>query len=464
MFLPTITLLLITCLTPAEAVAAALADLATQPTERHGQTRYLLLLEADAAARQTTHQAVSFLLNSVSRTRTITVPPRVGADGWLIRVDLAAWTDFRQPQGYQELFAAWERLARDDPYFHLRTQVLAKGKLREVTTDGGWVGLEPAAQLREMTGSFGAVLRADYFISAVAAEAYYEWAGIPATEAEFFRQFGVDPDEATRLSADSAANLLRSRVTQKPRRIIQRPGLFGGVWHTKDVDGESPDRDPVRNPIDFAPQRFNFQASEFFAMGANRLWRVALYDAAGRRQETVPDRVAKDFTGDGIIRPLVSCLRCHDRLGGQSGLQPFADDQAELMARVGLQSYEPQIAQRLQELYDPARLHQAMQRDREDYAAAVALATDGMTPKEAIDALVAVYTRYVDVPVTLSRAAEELCVSEQQLAAALAESRDPMALALVLGKSINRAAWASAFGDAALRVAAHASPNDTAKE
>src|SRR5579871_2323089 len=100
MLLPTITLLLITCLTPAEVVAAALADLSAQPVERHGQTRYLLLLEGDSAARQTTHRAVSFLLNSVSRTRAITVPPRVGADGWLIRVDLAVWTDFRQPQGY----------------------------------------------------------------------------------------------------------------------------------------------------------------------------------------------------------------------------------------------------------------------------------------------------------------------------------------------------------------------------
>ena len=38
------------------------------------------------------------------------------------------------------------------------------------------------------------------------------------------------------------------------------------MWQSKDVDAESPDRDPLRNPVDIdlgkgATQKFNFQAS-----------------------------------------------------------------------------------------------------------------------------------------------------------------------------------------------------------
>ncbi|HWA98596.1 MAG TPA: hypothetical protein VG713_08890, partial [Pirellulales bacterium] len=333
-----ITLVLVSLMTvaPADAAAAAAADLNSIPFERHVQTRYLALPGASREERLAQVKAVSFLLNSVSRSRSIVVPSIVDDDVSLMRVDLAAYSDLRVEGTYTELFTAWERLAKDDPYFHIRTKVVADGNVREVTTDGGWVGLETARRLRELTGSFGAVLRADYFVATVGGLAYYEWAGIPEREADFFAQFGIDPGTINRLAADSAANLVRSSVTFKPRRIIERPGVFGTVLQTKDVDAESPDRDPIRNPIDVQEQRFVFQASEYFALGANRLWRVALYDAAGKRQATVPDTVAKDFAGNGIIAPLVSCLRCHERNGGSAGLQPFRDDQTDLIATVGL--------------------------------------------------------------------------------------------------------------------------------
>jgi hypothetical protein len=443
-------LLSIFALTPAEAVSAAVADLSAMPAERHGQTRYLLALGRSIEERQTTAKATSFLLNSISRTRAMALVEPIDREGHLLRIDLAAYSDFRQPETYHELFAAWEVLAKDDPYFHIRTQVSAGAKAETVTTDGGWVGLDNAAQLRKLSGSFGAVLRADYFIARVGGDAYYAWAGIPSKEADFFRLFGIDPATINQLAGDSAANLIRSHVTQKPRRVIERPGVFGSVFQTKDVDAESPDRDPLRNPIDFKEQRFNFQASEFFALGANHLWRVALYDAAGNRQATVPDRIAKDFTGDGIIAPLVSCLRCHERNGGAAGLQPFADDQTELVRAVGLSSYVPEVAQRLAEVYDPARLGKAMARAREDYAEAVAAATGGMTPAEATDALVAIYSGYLDAPVTPAWAAFELSLPPEKLAEALAASGDTITLAVRSGKSVNRAAWSSAYADAAL--------------
>ncbi|HEX3870198.1 MAG TPA: hypothetical protein VHV77_07180, partial [Pirellulales bacterium] len=400
--------------------------------------------------RQRQHAALSFLLNSVSRTRAIAIQPRTD-DGWLVRIDLAAYSDLRNRKTYDELFAAWEKVARDDPYFHIRTQVTSDGKnTKEVTVDGGWVGLKEAQTLREITGSFGAVLRVDYLVARIGGDAYYDFAGIPDKEVDFFKLFGVDPAIVASVSADSAANLFRSNVTRKPRRIIEYPGPNGPVFQTKDVDAESPDRDPFRNPINVKGQRFNFQASEFFAMGANKLWRVALYDAAGNRQDSVPDKVAKDFAGDGIIAPMVTCFRCHERNGGLGALQPFHDDQTELIARVGLSSYIPEVAQKIGEVYDPARLDVSVSRAREDYTAAVDRATAGLSPAEATDALVALYSGYVDLPVTADQAAAELALEPSQLPEALVNSHDVMTLAVRSGHTVNRKAWESAFGDAAL--------------
>lgn len=457
-------------LTPAESVRAAVADIESLPSAVRAQTRYLQLLGSDDKLLIQQAKAVSYLLNSVSRARPIATPVRVGDGGRLVRINLAAYADLKKSDSYKELFAAWEKLAETDPYFHLRTQVVVAPHVsgpssvvsgdgqrtkdngpKLVTTDGGWVDLKAAATLKQHSTSFGAILRADYFAAQVAGSAYYDWADVPAKEADFFKQFGVDTAVLGSLAADSAANMLRSGVTRKPRRIIHRPGAFGGVWQTKDVDAESPDRDPLRNPIDVHGQKFNYQASELFALGANRLWRVAIFDGAGNRADTVADKVAKDYTGDGIIRPMLTCIRCHERNGGTGGLQPFHDDQTDLLATAGVSSYLPEVVQRLAEVYDNPALGRALTRDREDYAQAVARSTGGMTPGEAADALAALYSGYLDEQVTPARAAAELGVEPGELAKALSASTDPIALALAAGKAVNRAAWESTFADAALK-------------
>ena len=257
----------LSAITPAEAVAAAVADLEQVPATRHSQTRYVMMPEPTIEARQAGGRVLGFVLNSISRSRTIRLPEPVDPQWLLMRIDLAAYADLRQLKTYHELFAAWENLVQSDPYFHLRTQVTTGTKVETVSTDGGWVGLEHAKKLRDMTQSTGAVLRADYVITRIVGVDYYAWSGVPLKEADFFQLFGVDTAVIGRLSADSAANLLRSHVTNKPRRIIERPGVFGSVFQTKDVDGENPDRDPFRTPVDFGGQQFNFQASEFFALG-----------------------------------------------------------------------------------------------------------------------------------------------------------------------------------------------------
>ena len=326
--------------------------------------------------------------------------------------------------------------------------------MKTVTTDGGWVDLQAAARLRAATRSAGALLRADYFVTqATIPPRYYEFAGVPESESEFLKSLGVDQKVIDRLRANAGANLIISGVTAKPRRIVWSQGPLGGVYSTLDVERVDAPHDPLRRPISVAGLEFQYDVSEWFAVAPNGLWRTALFNAAGRRQNAVPDRVAKDTSdplGDGIVVPLVSCIRCHR----EAGLRPFADDQTRLLAGgVDLYSYDPDIVQRAVEFYDEPRLQRQMQFDRQTYADAVRRATSGMKPEEVADALAEVVRNHSYLPVTIEQAAREVGLTLTEFRIALAATRDPVILLLLEGRPVLRGQWESSFAEAALAAA-----------
>jgi hypothetical protein len=429
--------------TPASELQIAVGDL------RHyagphaaSDLRYLSLYAIEPSQRREAAAVVSFVLNSVSRSRAIVRPTEVaGSDGRLLRFSLA---DYALPP------ETWEALASEDPYWHLQTQVLdpRTAKAKTVFTDGGWLDLALAAELRTLTHSGGALLRADHFIARAATTSrgghYYRLAGVPEREADFYRQLGVDIKTIDVLSADAGANMIRSGVTLKLRRVARRPGPLGGAWITYDVEQNTAERDPLRNPF-----AFRFDASEHIAAKANGLQLFALYNAAGLRQESVPDRIAKDssdVTGDGIIVPLLSCVRCHV----EDGLRPVVNDQQRLLARhVDLHTERAADAERLADFYG-ADLEKLRVRDGDDYAAAVAKATDGLRPGQISAALGQIYRRYVDDLVTPEQACRELGIARARLVPLCAASDDPVLLSLCAGLAVQRQQWEAAFAQAAL--------------
>ena len=270
---------------PETELQAALADLTARvaPGE-HATTRYLSLYAVPPSKRRETAAVVSFVLNSVSRAASLYVPETVpGCDGRILRVSLARYG--LPPE-------TWKALTGLDPYWHIQTQVLTPA-VKTVYTDGGWLDLAAAARLRAMTGSGGAVLRADFFLAKAATTAgggiYYQLASVPEREAEFFNELGIDLPTIDSLGADEGANLLYSLVTRKVRRVVRRQGPLGGAWQTYDVQASTPERDPLRRPF-----AFEFDASELIASRRNGLHLFALYDRQGRRQDSVPDAIAKD--------------------------------------------------------------------------------------------------------------------------------------------------------------------------
>lgn len=428
--------------TPAGELQLVLDDLAGIAPAARADVRYLSLYAVPPGERQAALAAVSFVLNSVSRADVVVRPDVVPhSEGRLLRIALSA---------YGVPAVAWEQLAADDPYWHLRTQVVdpAGGQLREVRTDGGWVDLQAAAALRQATQSTAALLRADFFIARAATTAagghYYRLAGIPPREADFLQLVGIERDTIDRLRADAGANLFRSQITFKPRRLVRRQGPLGGAWQTFDVVRGTAERDPFRNPFSF-----DFDASEHIAAKRNGLHLFALYDRRGQRQDKVADEVAKDTSdphGAGIVTPLISCVRCHV----EDGLRPFTNDQQRLLAGgVELLAERPSALQRLAAFYG-TDLQRPLARDREDYAAAVALATDGWSVFEAARALAVVFSRYSDELVGPAEAAREVGVDVAQLGIRLRAATDPVLLALAEEIAVQRSQWEASFGTAAL--------------
>jgi hypothetical protein len=429
--------------TPASELRAVVDDVRNVPSAHAAKDlRYLSLYAIEPARRREAASIVSFVLNSVSRSRTIVSPQQVACgEGSLLRFSLA---DYALPP------EAWEAIASEDPYWHLKTQVVdpQSRKVKTVFTDGGWIDLALAAELRTLTGSGGALLRADLFVARAATTSrgghYYRLAGVPQREADFYRQLGVDVKTIDVLQADAGANLIRSGVTLKLRRVARRPGPLGGAWITYDVEQSTAERDPLRNPFGF-----RFDATEHIAAKANGLHLFALYNAAGLRQESVPDRIAKDasdLAGEGIIVPMLSCVRCHL----EDGLRPFVNDQQRLLARhVDLHTERAADAQRLAAFYG-ADLERLRVRDGDDYSIAVSKATSGMRPAEVSAALGRMYRRYVDDLVTPQQACRELGIAASQLAPLCGASDDSVVLSLCAGLAVQRQQWEAGFAQAAL--------------
>jgi hypothetical protein len=461
---------------PASELAAALADAGQLHAHDRATTRYLSLYSVPADRRDEVSAVAGYTLNALSRSRAIVRPQQI--TDTLLRFNIEHYTTNKTEAG--EWLAAWEEIVEIDPYWHIRTEVISVGNaLRGVpgapigvstssrpterhrgrspqtlTVPGGWTNLAAAARLQALTGSAGAVLRADHFVSVASVPPrYYEFAGVAPKEADFLKSLGVDVRRIEQLRANAGANLILSGVTQKPRRIIWQQGPLGGVYSTLDVERVAAERDPIRRPLSADGLAFQFDASEWFAMRANGLWLTSLYNRAGQRQDSVPDRIAKDTSdpaADGIIVPLLSCIRCHR----EDGLRPFRDDQHSLLADgIELRTLRARDAQRAAEFYDEPRLQRQIAFDRETYSRAVARATAGMRPTDLADALARTVREFLYTPVTLEQAARELGADPDTLRRALTNSRDPILLMLRQNRTVLRGQWESSFAEAAVLAA-----------
>ncbi len=436
---------------------AAVQDIDTLPPGFHPAQQYLSMYSIAPEDRDECFRIVSWACNAVSRTRVIAVPKRVSDT--LIRFNILWYAS--DGQDFKDWCSLLDSMGQQDPYWHIRTTILTgngkKQSTTETTVDGGWVDLNEAATLRARTGRYAPIMRADDFVFRITQPPfYYEFAGISKNENDFIKSLGLDLKVIDQLRADSGANLIRSDITFKDRRIIWRQGPLGGLYVTLDVEQVTADRSFIRRPITDGGFTANFDASEVMFIRLNGMIGGSLYDKNGKRQDAVPDKIAKDTSdphGDGRVVPLISCIRCHV----EDGLRPFQDDQTKLVGngRIGLYSYDPKLVQRAAEFYQEPRLQRQMKFDRETYAAACSQATLGLTPSQASEALGRVVRKFGYLSVTPAQAARELAIDPELLGPLMQASRDPILLTLAEGRSVLRNQWNSSYAEAALTTEAN---------
>ncbi|HEV2972488.1 MAG TPA: hypothetical protein VGY55_21125, partial [Pirellulales bacterium] len=79
---------------------------------------------------------------------------------------------------------------------------------------------------------------------------------------------------------------------------------------------------------------------------------------------------------------------------------------------------------------------------------AVARAAE-LNPEDLAEALARVVREFAYLPVSRAQAAREIGLSEDNLAAAMRDSHDPILLTLVEGRPVLRGQWESSFAEAA---------------
>jgi hypothetical protein len=432
---------------PAEAASLASAHAESLPSAV--TVRYLQLTGIDEAAISKQVVALNYLNNAISRNRVLyRVEPLAGQP--LVVVDFARLADpLRFDASLAELLAAWERVVALDSFWHL--PILDADKKRSVVA-GPWCSDE-LERLQKATGSAGGVLRIDQFIGRAGADSIFnDFAGVPATDDENLKLYGIDEAKIANLLGHTSANLPISGVTFKPRRIVNRQGPLGPYISTEDGAKDIAASNPFNFPVSVHGQSIKVDAFEIFALKANGFWGVSIFDGDGKRADAVPDVIAKNRASrDGIIRNGVDCFTCHTTNGGEAGIQLFdATHQARLNAR-GIYG-DPAIVGVIAATYDPRTMKRSVERSQADHHDACLDAT-GLEPKEAVAALTEVYQTYRDGNISLSKAAYECGLSDEEFTKAVAASPDPMIGLLLLGTDITRGSWEASMHDALTRIA-----------
>lgn len=400
--------------TPAEALAAALADAEARGPDLACRTRYLWL----PATVGRDEAVLQYQVNALSREPELVRPRRVAADVWAVVLDDYGWSA-----------ATWERQAEHHPYTHYSCRKWWPGDRHYLAgwyTErelGFWLDEPSYNRLARLTGSRIPLVRADWWIAQTCRQlsldnrqtgiGYYDWLGI-GKRADVDRLVDLDRAASIRVGRELRALVVQgaSGVAQQERFVARYQARTGAAWFTEDTD-RSKDA-PAQLDGTFRPK-----AEEAVIALPNGLWLYWLGDDNGAAQATAPDfiggnRAPVQRGADTRIHVGLACVQCHV----EAGLRPI-DDWARRTLRspqgLGVKSPAELVRLRRQYLSD---LNGHLERDRAVYRDALARCC-GLTPAELAQALSDTFYRYTLEGRDLARLALELGCSEADLAQAL---------------------------------------------
>lgn len=247
-------------------------------------------------------QAVSKLVNSLSRAPSIEPPVAIGPGGTILRINMQdyLWAELTDEQGLP--FDPWEASAFANPY---ATR---------------FVG-DKAEFLKDQTSTEVPFQPFEGFLQVVTrAPLYHDILELPGTAQELRQELGIDAaknfddDKLMRsgfeLSGVSAFNRMFERH--------ENPSSgFGYYYESFDFSGNDDQSNIFKFPLAFKPA-----GGEIIFSLPNGLQAYLLADANGTRLDAAPVNIVKDWNQeDRTVRTAISCIACHDM-----GILPKADE------------------------------------------------------------------------------------------------------------------------------------------
>ena len=414
----------------AAVVAAAEADARALPADVAALTRYLDARHLPGVEARELRAVLSYHVNGLSRESKRTPVRAVTAALWAVRLDDYRWSA-----------ETWDRLAGRNVYYATKAKISVPGavvkKTRQVQradqygrvylaneeyTEAGpateredvitapWLPPAEMAGLVALTGSKSPIVRGDQFLFLTFAQVdraghgYYDWLALTKRkDAEDLA--ALDRAKAAEVYRELAAIVPVSGVSPNNRQVFRFATIVGAWWETRDSKTSTGAQNGVSNLLD----DYKHDAEEIVATLPNGLPFYYLSDAKGVQVETAPDTIAADHrstNNDRRVHVGYSCAACHQ----DAGLKPIRD--------YGRRIYDPQTGLALGTLaLDAARsrrvesaylgpLDRAYKRDLVDFGEAVE-ESSGLKGPELAKAVERQWSRYLDEPVTLDRAAAE---------------------------------------------------------
>lgn len=520
---------------PEHGLRAVLGDLlldnsaaGIEPLSEHDRRyiRYLWISPEIATEQERVYPTACWCLHMAATQKGSPENPPLVAGGRAIRLD-AREIDPKDPERFLRLF---DSLATQDGTFHSLANLLVDdyrtfrvGDAIEIRTTGGWqsatfegldgdrirfrrstsiettigryvrraeivhgghLGRDELATLVRETHSQCPILPVDFFaakaLTTLDGGLYYEFRKVPGTLDELLTQLNISKKLSEIKATAAKAGIVISGVTGSSRQVVveqgqSNPNVGGGFLRvTLDLakGDTAEDQHPLRN---LASPRFT--ASEVIFETESGLHAYFLGNAAGARQDSVPDNIAHDTTipqyidghavADSRLQCAMSCIRCH---GPDNGWKRYSNEVAELLNAGRGPIYDKTIKGRREDIRDRLKTEYSAQHDRfadrarDDFDLATWRISGLNVAKTSALASELVH-RYLYAPVTPRRAAmalgydvpEEHAVDVLQTILGDLEGEhgepleDPMLSYLLIGKAMRRADWERAFNEAAMR-------------
>jgi serine/threonine-protein kinase len=407
---------------------------------RYFSLNHLLAGGITAAELEAHRQALTLVVNHLSRKAGFAVPEPIEATGTVFRLDISRLGWDRQRLQLKNGGAAdvtlFDMVLLDYPYGMLYD---GSETYRRLAAEY----LAPIRQVRPVP-----FVRADWFMAAATQPPLYEdLLQLPATFEALQKQLGVDVADNLKNARLRRAGFTLSGVSRN-NRIVERHEPVGAsayLWVSYDYKANKATDNIFQDPVHLNPT-----GGEMIFSLPNGLQGYYVATGKGTRLDAAPTEIVTDrFASDKTVRNGLACMRCH----GSNGLQTFHDDVRSVLKQLpgSPADFDRQEALRL---YPPqAEMDRLVARDSGTFRRSVDRLFGGK-PVNIQAALATVSERFLDRPINVRVAADELGLTGPERIEKSFQNREFSSVGLMglgSGGAVRRDTWEDYYDQVAER-------------